>query len=173
MPTTLFPNLKRIHLLDDQIGLAQIDYIWWSKYWTFLFYTFKIFYLMIKNLRGSTSNGFSGAQRSFKRRRIKFRIFAALLVSTEVLHLSECKIVQWNYFTCEHVIPAVPIESSVCLPATLRAIWKVIYLIPLLHFGAKKIKKEIATTTRPCKSLRYQQSGFFSLGIVLSNKFLW
>ena len=27
MPTTLFPNLKRIHLLDDQIGLAQIDYI--------------------------------------------------------------------------------------------------------------------------------------------------
>ena len=27
MSTTLFPNLKRIHLLDDQIGLAQIDYI--------------------------------------------------------------------------------------------------------------------------------------------------
>jgi len=41
--------LTAVHLLDDQIGLAQIDYI------------------------------------------------------------------------CEHVIPAVPIESSVCLPATLRA----------------------------------------------------
>ena len=41
---------NRLHLM-----IKNVDY---------LFYTFKIFYLIIQNLLVSTSNGFSGAQRS-------------------------------------------------------------------------------------------------------------